>query len=460
MLAVLDNFLWTLRREGFAISTSQAIDVARVAEEVGFADRAALRDGIACVVADSKERRRQYLSLFDELFSLRAARSSELVDRLLAQGFSRPELASLRELLRELVSPQKSGRLRALLTGSADLDHVLAGPSIQDLFGRLRSREQKAFYSHRILDELGLERARSALLILRDGLGDALGAARAEQLVQALMRELDRSERRIRDQIERHLERVAEVDASTMGPMTRPFARLSEAEIDDVRRAVRRLAERLRGAARVRERRRLRGRIDAARTMRKSLATGGAPFRTVRRDQRRDRPKLVVLCDVSDSVRPASRFMLEFVYAVKELFVRTRSFVFVREIGEVTRLFDDEEVSTAIARARDNVNAHESSNYGRVFREFEKRHLDAVDRRTTVVILGDGRTNLQPSGADVLARIHARARAVLWLCPESRASWGMGDSAMPDYARRVTEVLEVACARDLERAGRALVTRR
>jgi len=117
-------------------------------------------------------------------------------------------------------------------------------------------------------------------------------------------------------------------------------------------------------------------------------------------------------------------------------------------------------VSTAIASAGDAVNAHESSNYGRVFREFEKRHMDAVDRRTTVVILGDGRTNLQPSGADALARIRARARAVLWLCPESRASWGLGDSAMPEYASRVTDVLEVACARDLERAAQALVTRR
>src|SRR6185295_11317062 len=101
MLAVLDNFLWTLRREGFAISTSQAIDAARAAEEVGFTDRAAFRDAIACVVADSKERRRQYRALFDEFFSLRAARSSSLVDRLLAQGFSRPELAALRELLSE-----------------------------------------------------------------------------------------------------------------------------------------------------------------------------------------------------------------------------------------------------------------------------------------------------------------------------------------------------------------------
>jgi uncharacterized protein with von Willebrand factor type A (vWA) domain len=261
----------------------------------------------------------------------------------------------------------------------------------------------------------------------------------------------------VRDQIERHLEQRAAIDASEKGPMATPFARLSEAEIDEVGRAVRLLAERLRGAARVRDRHRSRGRIDPSRTLRKSLATGGIPFVPERRDQRRDRPKLLILCDVSDSVRPASRFMLEFVYAIKELFVRTRSFVFVSEIGEVTQLFESHEVSSAIARA---IDTQENSSYGRVLRELEHRYRDAVDRRTTVVILGDGRTNFQPSGAEALGRIRRRARSVLWLCPESRASWGTGDSAMNEYEKHATQVLEVACAHDLERAARELIARR
>jgi uncharacterized protein with von Willebrand factor type A (vWA) domain len=457
MLAVLDNFLWTLRREGFAVSTAQAVDAVRAANEVGFADRTLLRDAIGCVVADSAERRVQYNTLFDEFFSLRAARSSELQDRLLAQGFSRVELAALRDVLSEFVSPQKGGRLRALLTGNADLDQLLSGPSIRDLFERLRNRDQKGFYAHRILDELGVERARSALRLLRDGLADSMGPERADLLVQSLMRELDRSERRVRDQIERHLERVTALEAAERGSLATPFARLSEDQAEEVRRAVRLLAERLRGAARVRERRRRRGRLDPSRTIRKSLATGGAPFAPVRRDQRRDRPKLLVLCDVSDSVRPAARFMLEFVHAIEELFVRTRSFVFVSEIGEVTDLFEGQDISSAIGQV---IDTRENSSYGRVFRELDERYRDAIDRRTTVVILGDGRTNFQSKGTEALGRIRQRAKVVLWLCPESRASWGIGDSAMHQYEKQVTQVLEVACARDLERAARELVASR
>jgi uncharacterized protein with von Willebrand factor type A (vWA) domain len=99
-----------------------------------------------------------------------------------------------------------------------------------------------------------------------------------------------------------------------------------------------------------------------------------------------------------------------------------------------------------------------NSNYGRVLRAFEERVLPDVDRRTTVVILGDGRTNYQSEAADVLDAIRARARALVWLCPEPRAAWATGDSAMSRYAPRCTQVLEVRSARDLEDAARLLTT--
>jgi len=455
-LAVLDNLLWSLRREGFAISTAQAIDAARAAREVGFDDKATLRLALASVLVDSRDRQKRFDELFDDFFSLRAPPPAELAQRLFSQGFNRTDLGALRELLREFLASQSS-RLRALLTGGAALDHLLSSERVQELLGRMNGPMQKGFYTHRVLEEVGVERARSALTVIEEGLSDALGAERARQLVLALMRELDQSEARVHEQIER---RLATLEITDDGPMSRPFATLTEEEMTEVRRGVRRLAERLRGAARVKNRHRKRGRLDPSRTMRKSLASGGVPFRAVRRDQRRDRPRLVVLCDVSDSVRPAARFMLEFVYAVGELFDKTRSFVFVSELGEVTRLFESEPVGTAVLRAAESVvNVRENSSYARAFRAFERHFIESIDRRTTVVVLGDGRTNYQPTGTDVVARIRARAKSVLWLCPEPRATWGIGDSAMPAYAQVVTQVFEAASARDLERVAREIVIR-
>ena len=135
--------------------------------------------------------------------------------------------------------------------------------------------------------------------------------------------------------------------------------------------------------------------------------------------------------------------------------------MFVSDLGETTQLFEREPVRVAIDRAWRGgvVRAGENSNYGRVLRAFEARHLSEIDRATTVVILGDGRTNYHDASPEVLGRIRARSRALIWLCPEPRGSWATGDSAMPRYAPQCTAVHEVSCARDLERAARRLVSR-
>jgi uncharacterized protein with von Willebrand factor type A (vWA) domain len=167
----------------------------------------------------------------------------------------------------------------------------------------------------------------------------------------------------------------------------------------------------------------------------------------------------MLLCDVSDSVRSVARFTLELTHAAQELLERTRTFVFVSELGETTHLFQREPLPTALAAAYGGgvVSVVDNSNYGRVLRAFDEGYLRDVDRRTTVVILGDGRTNYHDDAAEVLDRVRQRARALYWLCPESPAQWTSGDSAMGRYAPRCTRVLEVRCARDLEEAARTIL---
>jgi uncharacterized protein with von Willebrand factor type A (vWA) domain len=186
------------------------------------------------------------------------------------------------------------------------------------------------------------------------------------------------------------------------------------------------------------------------------------PFVPVRKKKRRDKARLVLLCDVSDSVRTVARFTLELTYAAQELFSRTRSFVFVSELGETTELFSREPLPIALAAAYGGgvVSVADNSNYGRVLYAFEALHLRELDRRTTVVILGDGRTNYHDDAAEVLDAIRTRARALIWLCPEPTVQWALGDSAMARYAPRCTRVMEVRCAKDLEEAARAILVTR
>lgn len=462
---VVDELLWALRRSGLTIATSQAIDVVRAIHAVGLDDRGVVREAVAAVVVQRARDRAGFDATFDGFFFADRA-GGTLWDRLRARGVSAAEVDELRDLLERAASRTGEGgqHLGALLERGPELDRLLHLAGVSRALD-VQNRLQLGFFTYRVLQQIGMSRAREGLAALRTHLIDAFGEERAQQLVAALEEELARTSSAVRAHVEksfarREAERADEARGRRID--TTSFTSLSDAEVEEVRRAVRRFAARLRGGARVRARRARRGRIDPHRTLRRALATGGVPFAPARQIRRRKRPRLVLLCDISDSVRSAAGFMLEFVYAAQELFDRTRSFVFVSELGETTQIFARESVSIALGHAYGGsvVSVHDNSNYGRVLRAFEAEHLGKVDRHTTVVILGDGRTNYHDDAADVLDRIRGRARALLWLCPEARGEWSYGDSAMARYAPKCSAVLEVRCARDLEDAARALVMRR
>jgi uncharacterized protein with von Willebrand factor type A (vWA) domain len=143
----------------------------------------------------------------------------------------------------------------------------------------------------------------------------------------------------------------------------------------------------------------------------------------------------VILCDISDSVRHVSRFMLQFSYTLQDLFARVRSFVFVSDLGEATDLFARNDIDRAVDHtwAGGVVSIYANSDFGRAFQQFHERYLDAVSGRTTVIVIGDARNNGNPPNAWVLAALRARARRMVWLNPEPPALWGFGDSVMVQY---------------------------
>ncbi len=466
MLLSIDEFLWALRRDGFAVSTAQAIDVARACALVGFGDRARLRDTIGAVVVERAADLRRYHASFDRFFSPEGAHVGDLWARLRERGFSDGELSALRDLLS--AAAERSGAFgdaigfQALAGTAGELDQALRSAGIARVLAPMTSSLQVGFFAQRVMDQLAVPAVASALRRIRSALEEALGEDRGKALAEALAAEMERMRHRVREHVTLALRRLEGEEPAALGRMDVPFASLSEGEMDEVRRAVRALSQRLRGAERLRRRRARRGRIDPHRTLRRSLQTGGVPFQPARRARRRDKPRLMVLCDVSDSVRVAARFMLEFVCAAQELFDRTRSFVFVSELAETTELFAAMPASAALERIQrgEVVSRAHNSNYGRVLLAFEERYGRDVDRRVTLVILGDGRTNYFADEAEAVRRLRDRARALLWLCPEGPGAWGTGDSAMLRYAAASTKVLVARTARELETAAREVVARR
>ena len=154
--------------------------------------------------------------------------------------------------------------------------------------------------------------------------------------------------------------------------------------------------------------------------------------------------------------------MLLFLYTLQSLFTRVRTFVFVSDLAEVTRVLAEERDparAADLAVAARAVSLAANSNYGRALRTFHRDFLGAVTRRTTVLVIGDGRNNYNPPEAWALDELRRHARRVLWICPEPREAWGSGDSELPLYASCCDRVASVTTLAELAGVADALVPR-
>ena len=457
MLREIDELIWTLRRDGFVVSTAQAIDILRACDLVGFEDGERLRDGIAAVMVDRASDRARFRASFERFLRGVRPEAQDLFARLRARGFYDDELAVVRALFEAELLHHRSS-----IWGGSDLslEHELASASMKRHLEGLTTSTQVGYFAQRVIDRFGVSHAESALPAWRAQLVGVFGE-RGELLAVALESELKRLRSYLRDRMEIRLRQTTNNDQASSSYLDVPWQNLDDTGALDVRRAVRELAHCLQGAARVRQRRATRGLVDARNTIRKSLRTFGVPFAPVRKKRRNDKPKLFVLYDISDSVRKASTFMLEFVVATRELFATSRSFAFIRDVVETTSLFTQSTTRHALSQIeRGSVMfLGQTSSYSRAFSSFEKQFGQSLDRRVTLVILGDGRTNYASDGIDVLAKLQKRCAQTLWICPEPKANWSLGDNAMTRYATVVDQIMIAESGRELQTALREVVAR-
>jgi uncharacterized protein len=457
VLRLFSELFWSLRRDGLALSPAQTIEALRAAVLVGLDDKRLLRAALAAVLVTEVRQRPVFDAAFERFFSLESAHAGDLWQRLRARGLASEEIDLLRELARAADS-------RTGARGDGLVVKLLAGSSNELEWFLSQSRMRTLRRDHTSARTLGFFTEKTAAAItngatfgarLRQLMRDAVGQERAEIVTAAVLEELAAMKRRIRASLEREVEskRASEARGDVRG-----FGSTVE-ERARTRRAVRAIVEKLEGQARVREKRARRGDVDVRATVRAALRTGGVPMRLVRKRPRRDKAKVVLLCDLSDSVRDAAVFLLEFVAAAQRLVRRVRTFVFVAEAREITELLRTEATDTALATVQSGavLPLSGTSNYGGAWRALERAVGPTLDKRTTLVVLGDGRTNFKDPGLVELGALRGKARGLLWVCPEGRESWGQADSQMPAFARLADRVLPAADVADLERAARALI---
>jgi len=440
----LIEFASVLRRNGIRVSLSENMDTFRALELVGIGDPVLFRHTLRTTLVKRAGDVKPFEELFDYFF-LGIGQALDAIDRRIMDelGLSPEQFQEMLEQIQRLLKEMEgdlSALTRALLNNNrAELERQLREAMQQEMEQGTADNFRLTPYT-RMTARLQLDRVQSEIERFK-GMLQMLGE-NGEDL-QNVLRYLDE---RMRD-LNRLLREIIQQEQRKKGIEPRDFSQRSALADksfafyteDDIRRmndAVARLAQRLKNRLSVRRKKAARGRFNVKNTLRKNLQYGGVPFHIQLDRRRKTKPQVMVLCDISDSVLNASRFMLQFVYSVQDLYSKVRSFVFVAEIGEVTKLFEEHDIQTAVEAALqgDVIDVFSHSNFGRAFEQFYKNFFSAVNAKTTVLIIGDGRNNYNRPSDWVLREIRQKAKQLIWLNPESRMTWGIGDSEMPRYA--------------------------
>jgi uncharacterized protein len=416
-----------------AVGTAEILDAFAALAAVPWADPADFREALAATIAKSQEDRRVFELLFERFF-FRAAEAEalerEIREERRYEGGEQLDLDQLREAIRQAIAQGNDGemrdaaRLAIAAFGRRGEGSGVVGVDVQ-----------------RIRRTLGLQASG------RVAEGDEPALEREQ--VQAF-------ERHLRRELERAL-----IERTEKLPPSRPLAELDRAlptspiqDLAAVHRAVAQLKRRLATLGHEQRGRRRASVVDMRRTMRASLETGGVPLRLRYRPRRPRRPEIYVLCDVSTSVTSASVFFLSVLHALHDSFRKLRSFVFIERISEITEVFERERdfraISEKISREGGVADVSGYTDYGRVWLEFFEEISEDLDPRSTVIVLGDARTNGREPHAEVFAQVAERAGRTFWLNPEPRLYWNYGDSVMAAYERHCTAAFECWTTKHLE----------
>jgi uncharacterized protein len=460
------QFIDALRAAGVRISVAESADALRAIEATGIANKDFFRLAMqATLVKESED-----LPEFERLFPMYFGQGAPPMPNQPGGGMSQQDRDKLAQILEQMLQNMTPQQLRELFE-SMMRGQNMTREQMQQLLGENTSQGQmtnqyyQPWMARRAMRELQFDRLDQLLQELIEKLREAgLSEEDIQQMAQDARENQQALAEQIGQEVGANMMRRAAEERRERPPlddlMDRPFDRMRYDEVDDMRGVVNRLAALLRSRAALRQKRGNKGTLDAKSTIRANLRFGGVPI-DVRHKKKHLKPKLSVICDLSTSMRPVVTFMLMLVYAMQDQVSRTRSYAFVSELYDISTDFNELRPEQAIEAVLDRIRpGYYNTDLGASLATFARDHMGTVDRRTTVIILGDGRNNYNDPNLRDFEALRRRARKVVWFNPEHPRQWGSGDSDMPKYEPLCDAVHRVSNLRELVSAVDSLFARR
>jgi uncharacterized protein with von Willebrand factor type A (vWA) domain len=451
------QFIAALRASGVRVSLAESADAFGAVDLMGVQDREAFRLSLrATLVKDASG-----IPIFEELFPL---------------FFDNPGAPPLLDLSRDL-TPEEAAMLAQALRQFTDklrhmLEKLMQGQQLSqeelNRLGQLTGLNQaddlryREWMARRMERALQFDSVREALEELMETLAQmGMQAERLEQMRQQMLS----NQQALSEQLRRFAgQRIAEnisqqpPDEGIEALLDRPFSSLSDRDMDRLRDEVRRIAAMLRSRVALRQKRAKTGQLDPKATIRSNLKHGNVPIEIKHRD-RQLKPKLVVVCDISTSMRYCSELMLHLIYAMQDQISKTHAFAFIDHLEYISPDFTGKQPREAVDQVlRRMPPGYYSTDLGYSLENLAQDYMDTVDSRTTFIMVGDGRNNYNDPRIDLFRTIARRSNRTLWLNPELPIQWGTGDSDMLQYAPHCDVILRVSTLAELTAAVDRLLT--
>ena len=452
----LVEFVQVLRTANVKVSPAETLDAMETLDIIGIENRVLLKNSLSMVLSKNPEEKEAFNTSFDRFFSFNKfshENNATALDDDTHQddGEFDPETDSPNQqsgqggqgggqgggteasgelYFEQLAAQSELGKL--LLSGDRmEVMIKMAEAGRQVNVNEIVVFTQKGLYTRKIMEAMGLK-----------GLQDEVGELQEEggRPQMHLAGQLKSARDYLREQVRDYVEKQFFLHADESGKQLREellkkvkLSNLEKRNFKDVQEIVFKMAKKLVSIHSKRRKTFKRGQLDIRKTLRSNMQYDGMLFDLKWKSQKVDRPKVICICDVSGSVSNYSRFLLMFLYSLAEILPKVRSFAFSSDLGEVTRLFQQSKLEDAMAKTmRDYGNG--STDYGQMLADFRSHVLKDVDSKTTVIILGDARNNYGDSKSEILREVYNKAQRVIWLNPEPKSSWTVGDAEMKKYA--------------------------
>lgn len=447
-----------LRASGVRVSLAESAEAFSAVDLMGIQDREEFRLSLrATLIKDVKD-----IPTFDKLFPLffGSGTPPPMMGGNPADDMTPEEAQMWAEAMKQFAQNLRQ-RMERLMNGEQLSRSELEALGQMVGLNQTDDLRYQNWMAQRMMRALAFPEVREAMKELMEQLQQmGMSRDRVEQMRQMIQQNMQG----LQQQIEQYAgERIAENlsekprGESADNLMNRPFQALSDADKKVLQNEVKRLAAMLRTRIALRQKRAKSGQLDPKATIRTNLKYHGVPMEIKHRDRVR-KPKIVVICDISTSMRFCSELMLSFLFALQGQVRKTHAFAFIDHLESISEDFSganaDEAIQSVLWRMP---SGHYNTDLGWSLQNFNDEFMDTLNGGTTLIIVGDGRNNYYDPRLDIFSTMTRRAARTIWLNPEPPALWH-GDSDMPKYAPLCDSVLKVSNLRELAEAVDTLMT--